>query len=170
MTRYLLLFRQLRSCFFGGAPSLTGGQVCLLYMLLALASTVFLGPEYLGTRGHILLSQIWDFSFRRLLRLAGSWWRYSTPPSHAFRTNLSYRLSLYRLRTDNIENTSHSYCVLLYALSSNELFTKNILSRELFIEPLPSNGNPCYNNIPRKNTFCFTKFKPMLRGYMTSAG
>jgi hypothetical protein len=30
----------------------------------------------------ILLSQIWDFPFRRLLRLAGSRWRYSTPPPH----------------------------------------------------------------------------------------
>jgi hypothetical protein len=28
----------------------------------------------------ILLSQIWDFPFRRLLRLAGSRWIYSTPP------------------------------------------------------------------------------------------
>jgi hypothetical protein len=34
------------------------------------------------TRGRILLSQIRDFPFRRLLRLAGSWWRYSTPPPH----------------------------------------------------------------------------------------
>jgi hypothetical protein len=30
----------------------------------------FLGSESLGTRGHILLSQFWDFPFRRLLRLA----------------------------------------------------------------------------------------------------
>jgi hypothetical protein len=29
-----------------------------LYMLLALASVVFLGPESLGTGDHILLSQI----------------------------------------------------------------------------------------------------------------
>jgi hypothetical protein len=34
----------------------------------------------LRTRDHILLSPIWDFPFRRLLRLAGSRWRYSTPP------------------------------------------------------------------------------------------
>jgi hypothetical protein len=33
-------------------------------------------------RDHILLSQIWDFPFRRLLRLTGSRWRYSTPPPH----------------------------------------------------------------------------------------
>jgi hypothetical protein len=28
------------------------------------------------------LSQMWDFPLRRLLRLAGSRWRYSTPPPH----------------------------------------------------------------------------------------
>jgi hypothetical protein len=52
------------------------------YVLLVLASAVFLGSESLGTWDHILLSQIWDFPFRRLLRLAGSGWRYSTSPPH----------------------------------------------------------------------------------------
>jgi hypothetical protein len=47
--------------------SLTRGQVCYLKLLLDLASAVILG----GTRDHILLSQIRDFTFRRLLRLAG---------------------------------------------------------------------------------------------------
>jgi hypothetical protein len=65
-----------------GAPSLTRRRVCLFYMLLALASEVFPWSESFGTRDHILLSQIWDFPFRRLLRLAGSRWRYSTPPPH----------------------------------------------------------------------------------------
>jgi hypothetical protein len=60
------------------------GRVFLLYMLLTLASVVFLGSESLGTRDHILLSQICDFLFRRLLRLAGSRWRYSTPPLYFF--------------------------------------------------------------------------------------
>jgi hypothetical protein len=53
---------QLLSCFCG-APSLTRGRVCLLYILLALASVALLGSESLGTRDHILLSQIWDFLF-----------------------------------------------------------------------------------------------------------
>jgi hypothetical protein len=70
----------IRSCF---CP-LTRGRVCLSYMLLAIASAVFLGSESLGTRDHILLSQIWDFPFRCLLRLAGSRWRYWTPPPHGF--------------------------------------------------------------------------------------
>jgi hypothetical protein len=72
---------QLRSCFCG-APFLTRGRVCLLYMLLALASAVFLGSYSLGTCDRSLLSQIWDFPIRCLLLLEGSRWRYSTPPPH----------------------------------------------------------------------------------------
>jgi hypothetical protein len=53
-------------------------------MLLGLPNAVFLGSESLGTRDRILLSQIWDFPFRRLLRLVGSRWRYSNPPPHGF--------------------------------------------------------------------------------------
>jgi hypothetical protein len=49
---------------------------------LVLASAVILGSESRGTHDHILLSQIRDFPFRRLLRLAGLRWRYSTPPPH----------------------------------------------------------------------------------------
>jgi hypothetical protein len=73
----------LRSCFCG-APSLTGGRVCLLYTLLALVSAVFLGSKSLGVHDHILLSQVWDFPLCCLLRLAGSQWRYSTPPPRRF--------------------------------------------------------------------------------------
>jgi hypothetical protein len=62
---------QLRVCWCE-ALSLTRGRVCRLHVLLALASTVILWSEPLWTRDHILLSQIWDFPFRRLLRLAGS--------------------------------------------------------------------------------------------------
>jgi hypothetical protein len=74
---------QLRVCWFG-APSLTRGRVCRLQMLLALASTVIYGCESRRTLDHILLSQIRDFPFRRLLRLAGPRWRYSTPPPHGY--------------------------------------------------------------------------------------
>jgi hypothetical protein len=65
-----------------GALSLTRGRVCRLQLLLALASAVILGSESRGTRDHILLSQIRDFPFRGLLRLAGLRWRYSTPPPY----------------------------------------------------------------------------------------
>jgi hypothetical protein len=63
--------------FLCGAFSLKRGRVCRLHLLLVLASTVILGSEALGTRDHILLSQIRNFPFRRLLRLAGLRWRYS---------------------------------------------------------------------------------------------
>jgi hypothetical protein len=66
-------------------PSLTRGRICLSYVLLALARAIFLGSKSLGTWDHILLSQIWDFPFCHLLRLAGSRWRYSTPPPHGWR-------------------------------------------------------------------------------------
>jgi hypothetical protein len=60
---------------------LSRGRVCRLQLLLALASAVIFESESRGTRDHILLFQIRDFPFRRLLRLAGLRWRYSTPPS-----------------------------------------------------------------------------------------
>jgi hypothetical protein len=69
-----------------GAPS--DERTGLLQMLLALASAVIFGSESRGTSDHILLSQIRDFPFRRLLRLAGLRWRYSTPPPQ--RNNESY--------------------------------------------------------------------------------
>jgi hypothetical protein len=72
---------------------------CLLYILLALASVVFLWSESLGISDHILLSQTWDFPFRRLLRLAGSRSRYSNSPPHRFRAD----------RTENISCLSYCY-------------------------------------------------------------
>jgi hypothetical protein len=47
MIRYLLLFDSYGLAF-SGAPSLTRGRVCLLYMLLALASAVFVGSDSFG--------------------------------------------------------------------------------------------------------------------------
>jgi hypothetical protein len=58
---------QLRVCWCG---VLMRGWVCHLQLLLALASTVILRSKSLGTRDHILLCQIRDFRFRRLLQLA----------------------------------------------------------------------------------------------------
>jgi hypothetical protein len=75
--------RQLRVCWFG-AGSLTRGRVCRLQLLLALASAVIFWSESHRTCGHILLSQIRDFPFRRLLQLTWSRWRYSTPSPHGY--------------------------------------------------------------------------------------
>jgi hypothetical protein len=59
-----------------------------------LASAVIFGSESRRTRGNILLSQIRDFPFRRLLRLAGLLGRYSTPPPHGTRVLASLSLML----------------------------------------------------------------------------
>jgi hypothetical protein len=48
-------------------------------ILLALSNAAIIGSESLGAHDHILRSQIRDFPFRPLQRLAG---RYSTPPPH----------------------------------------------------------------------------------------
>jgi hypothetical protein len=86
---------QLRVCWFG-APSLTRGRFCRLQFQLALASAVVFGSESRRTRRHILLSQIWDFPFRRHLGLAGPRWRYSTPPPHGSSYTILYYLHYLR--------------------------------------------------------------------------
>jgi hypothetical protein len=78
-----IIVRQLRVSLYG-ALSLTSWRVCRLLSLLALASAVIFGSEFRVTRDHILLSQIRDFPFRSLLRLAGLRSRYSTPPPHEY--------------------------------------------------------------------------------------
>jgi hypothetical protein len=82
----IIIVRQLRVCLYG-ALSLTRGRVCRLLLLLVLANAVIFGSRFCGTRVHIVLSQIRDFPFRRLLRLAGLRWRYSTPPPHGMDSN-----------------------------------------------------------------------------------
>jgi hypothetical protein len=77
----VITVRQLRVCGWW-ALSLTRGQVCRLQLLLALTSADIFKSDSHGTHDHNLLSQIRDFPFRRLLRLAGLRWRYSTPPPH----------------------------------------------------------------------------------------
>jgi hypothetical protein len=102
---------QMRVCWFS-APSLTRGRVCRLQFLLALASTVIIWSESHRTRGHILLSQIWDFPFRRLLRLAGSPWRYSTPPPHGVNTFFSAQPLIY-------SSGNHGTCLLFVRIHGN---------------------------------------------------
>jgi hypothetical protein len=62
--------RHLRVCWCG-ALSLTRGRVCCLQTLLVLASAIIFESESRETCDHIVLSQIRDFPYRRLLRLAG---------------------------------------------------------------------------------------------------
>jgi hypothetical protein len=87
-----------------GALSLTRGRVCNLLLLLALVSAVTFGSESRGTRDHILLHQIRDFPFRRLLRLAGLRWGYSTPPQHE-RVSVRYAL-MQKFEADRTKNIS----------------------------------------------------------------
>jgi hypothetical protein len=70
---------------------LTTGWACNLQLLLALASAFIRGSESRGTRDNILLSEIRDFTFRRLLRLAWLRWRYSTLLPHGQHSFLSAR-------------------------------------------------------------------------------
>jgi hypothetical protein len=104
--------RQLWVCWCG-ALSMTRGRVCRLQLLLALASEVILGSESHGTRDHILLSQIRDFPLRRLLRLAGLRWRYSTPPPYGVGARVESQLSTgpvsysYNLGTDRTEKIAY---------------------------------------------------------------
>jgi hypothetical protein len=85
-TQSQIFFSQLHTCdhspYIRATFSLTRGWVCHLQLLLALARAFIIGSESRGTRDHILLSQIRDFHFRRLQRLAGLRWMYSTTAPH----------------------------------------------------------------------------------------
>jgi hypothetical protein len=114
-------------------------------MLLVLASVVFLGSEFIGTPDQILLSQIWDFPFRRLLRLAGSRWRYSTPPPHRC-TNSSLGTSRYINSGRTPRKTPYSIVPSLGVFTDQFLSNRRpIVARvgslgNVLTESLPSNG------------------------------
>jgi hypothetical protein len=128
--KIFITVRQLRVCWYG-ALSLTRGRVCHLKLLLVLASPVIHESKFLGIRNHILLSQIRDFPFRRLLRLAGLRWRYSTPPPHrrvlcllSSYNSPPYVVSL-RPRSEHLF-LLFSYCVLLNSFPGDEIFSRYI--------------------------------------------
>jgi hypothetical protein len=96
----------------------------------------------LRSRDYIFLSQIWDFPFRRLLRLAVSQWRYLTPPPHGLWFTPRHRLSLCRFPTDHIEKTHFilvTYCCTCYPATNS--LPRICLRGNLFIEPLPSSAS-----------------------------
>jgi hypothetical protein len=107
MIRYLLLFDNYSLVLWGALSDERTGL--LLYTLLALANLVFLGSESLGARDHNLLSQIWDFPFRRLLRLAGSRCRYSNPTPHGWPLKRQ-PMSLYNPLECTTQKTQPLYC------------------------------------------------------------
>jgi hypothetical protein len=71
--RYLLLFDSYGVDFVGHPLWSEDGSVFCIFCW-PLPVQFFSGLSPLG------LSQIWDFPFHHLVRLAGSQWRYSTPP------------------------------------------------------------------------------------------
>jgi hypothetical protein len=163
--RYLLLLWQLRCCFCG-ASSLTRGRICILYMLLALASAVFLRSESQWTGDHILLSQIWDFPFCFLLRLAGSRWRYSTPPPHGYTALLSQSQS--HIATDGQPVIKSSWPDIYYCLSVTVLFLWGTLSDERTGPSFVYAAGPCQRShswvrVPWDSTiFCCLRFETSL--------
>jgi hypothetical protein len=132
-TRSLLFVWQLRS-YSCGAPSLTRGRVCLLYMLLALASAAFLGSESLGTSDHILLSHIWDFPFRRLLLGSLLYSSGADPTENTVSHQYFYCWALIRCRRNVFTQSFHSKGSTHYI----PFPTIALLLR--IAQPLPSNG------------------------------
>jgi hypothetical protein len=99
-----------------------------------LASAIIFGSESRGIHDHILLSQIRDFTFRRLLRLAGLWWKYSTPSPHGFLPTVFIIVSLI-YGTDHVENTHLNY----FIVACYESVATMAYQPPLFRKPLPSN-------------------------------
>jgi hypothetical protein len=146
--------RQFRICWCG-ALSLTRGRACSLQLHMALARAVIFRSESRGTRDHILLPQSRDFHFRRLLRLAGWRWRYSTPPPHGKLAELPNELSFITWCGPEREHSLEPFICwirLLHPLSRKITFTEGLSSNgcasvvdsamlgNIFNEALPING------------------------------
>jgi hypothetical protein len=114
--KIFITVRQLWVCWCG-ALYLTRGRVCRLQLLLAFASAVILGSQPRRTGDHILLSQIRDFSFRRLLWLEGLQWRYSTPPPHGRAPPANELVALLWPGADRKQNTRLNGSSVVFCLS-----------------------------------------------------
>jgi hypothetical protein len=132
-----IIVTKLRVCWCG-ALSLSRGRVCRLHLLLLLTSAVIHGSESPGTHNHILLSHI-----RRLLRLAGSRWRYSTPPPHGIDLRLHLGFLSGRTQRENIFQSRIQRNVCLSP--SDGLFPRIYLHANVFTVPLPTNGSLRHN-------------------------
>jgi hypothetical protein len=73
-----------------------------------------------------------ETSLRRLLRIAGSCWRYSTPPSHNVLYSLPQHwriLSLCSFRTDHTENSVCCWtCLLSYCSAADSIETSYVIA------------------------------------------
>jgi hypothetical protein len=128
-----------------GALSLTRGRVCRLQLLLALVSAVILGSESSGTRDHILLSQIRNFPFRRLIRLSGLRWRYSHGPyrKHRFQQLLHCCIGILLSTGSVIVACLRSYC----------------LATGVFAEPFPKNDCLCWLHSSCLEQICHNTYR-----------
>jgi hypothetical protein len=138
----------LRSCFYG-APSLTRGRACLLYMLLVLASAVFLGSESLGTQtifyGLRFETSLFVASYDSQGHGGGIRPRFPTSSWRQALTVIWPRVWPHRIHFHCLALDVLYCCVFIgTSLPGNGLFTKN-LSGNVFIEPLPSNGSIRHN-------------------------
>jgi hypothetical protein len=109
-------------------------------------------------------SQIWEFPFCHLLRLAGLRWRYSTPPPHGIDVNSHSHILSYLLGTDHTQKTQLYCCVAQKTQKTSHLINISpvhwltdcclatshkylsyccVTLSEVFIAPLPSYA--CYN-------------------------
>jgi hypothetical protein len=140
-------------------------MVCRLQLLLILASAVILESESRGNRDHIFLSQIREspnlesqvpgfISPRNrvaqlYIQALGSIFvasYHSQGYDGGIRTRLHAGITT-DCRYIDFARTTYKTPLILVAYCCtrcNELFTKNLSSRELCIEPLSSNGNSCY--------------------------
>jgi hypothetical protein len=131
-------------------------------MLLALASAVFLWSESLGTRDHTLLSLIGDFFFRRLIRLAGSRWRCSTPPPHGYNSVTAFTSLISTLHRPHGKN--RLYCWWYHRLRES-VFTEPFLRNGLHNPVVPPLlGLDDIENSLIYCCVCWTKFTELLPG------
>jgi hypothetical protein len=128
-----ITIKQLRVCLYG-ALSLTRGRVCRLHLFLALVSAVIFGSEFRGTRDHILLSQIRDFPFRRLLRIAGAWdplYIASGLPPRKTLLSLFLRFNSLRSNESDTGQRKHVYSLVRAHFRWN-VFKEPLRTNELF--------------------------------------
>jgi hypothetical protein len=114
-------------------------------ILLVLASAVIFESEPRRTRDHILVSPVRNFPFRRLLRLAGLRWRYSTPPPRGSIRRVSYIAFRYPLLITRLIG----HCLLIPL--TWKLLVDMGMSLLIFVaaetganEPFPTNGYTRY--------------------------
>jgi hypothetical protein len=116
---------------FCGAPSLTKGRVCFVYAAGAWQRSLSRVRVPWDPRPYFSVSDL-RLPFLRLLRLAGLWWRYSTPPPHGLIRNCraQQRISLLQATSQH----GHSWHrvplghMAIYLFSVKKIFSTSVVS------------------------------------------